>query len=387
MRTQQVVIRKLTDFNSSTMQTVLQPLVQQKPQIVFAFADCQYFEDANFSKKLKAQFPDSNVIGCSTAGEILNDGINSGSLVLTSALFKNPKIKFSSMTSKGIEDSEGMGTRLAETLAAPDLTAIFILVQGVNVNGSSVIEGIKKKVGDKVIITGGLAGDNGKFTKTFVMLNETVMNDGCVAIAFYGDSVKISFGSVGGWQAFGPSRKVTKVKSNILYEIDGVSALTVYKNYLGEFAKDLPGSALHFPLSILEHGEDKSDLIRTILGIDEKNGSLILAGDVPQDGNVRLMHAQTADLMKGASSAGELAGKGMTSAEAEESLGILVSCVGRKLAVGEEDIEEEVEAVRTSLKGAPVTGFYSNGEICPSAGVITDCRLHNQTMTITVFRD
>ncbi len=383
MKTEQVVIRKPTDFTSAKMQ----PLNKNNPQIIFAFADCNFFEDAGFAKKLKAEFPNANVIGCSTAGEIVNDGITSGGLVLTAATFKNPKIKLASEASKGIEDSEGMGHRLAAALAAPDLTAIFILAQGTNVNGSAMIQGMQKKVGNKVIITGGLAGDNGRFTKTFVMLNETVMNDGCAAIGFYGESVKVSFGSVGGWQAFGPSRKVTKVVGNILYEIDGVSALTVYKNYLGEFAKDLPGSALHFPLSVLEHGEDKSDLIRTILGIDEKNGSLILAGDVPQDGNVRLMHAQTTDLVKGAGQAADLAGKGILSVDAADSLGILVSCVGRKLVVGEEDIEEEIETVRASLKGAPVTGFYSNGEICPSAGVITDCRLHNQTMTITVFRD
>ncbi len=383
MKTEQIVIRKPADFNSAK----LQPLNKNNPQIIFAFADCNFFEDPGFAKKLKAEFPNANVIGCSTAGEIVNDGITSGSLVLTAATFKNPKIKLASEVSKGIEDSEAMGHRLATSLAAPDLTAIFILAQGTNLNGSAMIQGMQKKVGNKVIITGGLAGDNGRFTKTFVMLNDTVMTEGCAAIGFYGDAIKVSFGSVGGWQAFGPSRKVTRVVGNILYEIDGVSALTVYKNYLGEFAKDLPGSALHFPLSVLEHGEDKSDLIRTILGIDEKNGSLILAGDVPQDGNVRLMHAQTTDLVKGAGLAADLAGKGILSLDAADSLGILVSCVGRKLVVGEEDIEEEVETVRASLKGAPVTGFYSNGEICPSAGVITDCRLHNQTMTITVFRD
>ena len=279
MKTEQIVIQKPTDFNSAK----LQPLNKNNPQIIFAFADCNFFEDSGFAKKLKAEFPKAHVIGCSTAGEIVNDGISSGSLVLTAATFKNPNIKLASETSKGIEESEAMGHRLATALAAPDLTAVFILAQGTNINGSAMIQGIQKKVGNKVIITGGLAGDNGRFTKTFVMLDETVMNEGCAAIGFYGDSVKVSFGSVGGWQAFGPSRKVTKVIGNILYEIDGVSALTVYKNYLGEFAKDLPGSALHFPLSVLEHGEDKSDLIRTILGIDEKTGSLILAGDVPQD--------------------------------------------------------------------------------------------------------
>ena len=383
MKSEQVTFRKVSDFKPEK----LQPLVKQNPHLVFVFADCNFFEDANFVKGIKSQFGNANVIGCSTAGEIENNGTSTGGAVVTGLSFKNPKLKVTSTSSKGIEDSEGMGMRLAESLAAPDLNAIFVLGQGVKVNGSSLIQGLQKKAGEKVIITGGLAGDSARFAKTFVMLNEKTIEDGAVAIGFYGDSVKVSFGSVGGWQAFGPSRKVTKVESNILFEIDGTPALTVYKNYLGDFAKDLPGSALYFPLSVLTEGDDKTDLIRTILGVDEKNGILILAGDVPQDGHVRLMHAQTTDLVAGASKAADLAGKGMPSAEAESSFGILVSCVGRKLVVGDEDIEEEVEAVRASLHGIPVAGFYSNGEICPTNGFIKDCRLHNQTMTITVLRD
>jgi hypothetical protein len=45
--------------------------------------------------------------------------------------------------------------------------------------------------------------------------------------------------------------------------------------------------------------------------------------------------------------------------------------------------EEEVEAVCDALpRGTCITGFYSNGEIA-AWNFAGDCRLHNQTMTIS----
>ena len=237
-----------------------------------------------------------------------------------------------------------------------------------------------------MVITGGLAGDNADFKQTHVIFNDKSFGTGGVAVGFYGESVKVSYGSVGGWQPFGPARKVTKAEGNILFELDNSPALTVYKNYLGELAKELPGSALHFPLSLVGTGKEGADLIRTVLAIDEKNGSLILAGDIQANSQVRLMHAQKVELVHGAEEAGERANTGMSPQEAEGALAIMVSCVGRKIVMGQDDVADEVEAARSALAGAPTTGFYSYGEICPLTGVVDDCRLHNQTMTITCLR-
>ncbi len=67
-------------------------------------------------------------------------------------------------------------------------------------------------------------------------------------------------------------------------------------------------------------------------------------------------------------------------------LALLISCVGRKLVL-KQRTEEELEAVRDVLGPATaLTGFYSYGEICPSAPH-AGCELHNQTMTITTFTE
>ncbi len=237
-------------------------------------------------------------------------------------------------------------------------------------------------------MTGGLAGDGPRFQKTYTLINDTVSTDTAVALGFKGGEIKISYGSAGGWEPFGLERRVTRAVSNVLYELDGKPALQLYKEYLGEKAKELPSSGLLYPLCMLKEGiavggEDAASggLIRTILSVDEKEGSLVLAGDMPEGSTVRLMHAKTEGLIKGAQQASAQAcSPGMAG---KPCLGVLISCVGRKLVMGH-DVDEEVEAVKAAFGPKSVlTGFYSYGEICPSVQNDRKPCLHNQTMTVT----
>jgi hypothetical protein len=64
-------------------------------------------------------------------------------------------------------------------------------------------------------------------------------------------------------------------------------------------------------------------------------------------------------------------------------LAVAISCVGRRLVLGERT-EEEIEATLEALApGAELVGFYSYGEIGPHAEGF--CDLHNQTMTVTTI--
>jgi hypothetical protein len=232
-----------------------------------------------------------------------------------------------------------------------------------------------------VIITGGLAGDGSKFEKTLVGINKAPTEGKIVAIGFYGEHIKVSHGSMGGWDAFGPERLVTKATKNVLYELDGQPALDIYKNYLGEFSKDLPGSGLLFPLNV-RLNDDPNPVVRTILGINEEDKSLTFAGNIPVGSYARLMKANFERLIEGASDAAT------NSKEKVENpdLAILISCVGRKLVLNQR-IEEEVEVIRETFgNSTALTGFYSYGEIAPNSGY-SKCELHNQTMTITTFTE
>ena len=175
---------------------------------------------------------------------------------------------------------------------------------------------------------------------------------------------------------------VTKSKGNVLYELDSMSALELYKKYLGEYALDLPATGLLFPLSLYNEAGDHA-VVRTILAVDEAEQNLTFAGDIPEGSVVQLMQANFDRLVDGAIAAAE---NSLNNIAGSPDLAILISCVGRKLVL-KQRIEEEVEGVQEMLgQTTTLTGFYSYGEIAPET-FGDRCELHNQTMTITTFQE
>jgi hypothetical protein len=378
MKSVQVKLSAVSDFSSECKEALA-----LKPQLVLLFGHAAAFEEDGVARKVTKLFSESIVIGCSTAGEIASDGAHDNMLVLTCAKFANPTFKTATVAVNDMNHSFDAGKALASQLKSSDLTSVFLLGPGIDINGSGLVQGMQFVLGKDIPITGGLAGDGGAFKKTYTLLNQAVSDRAIVALGLCGNEVQVGFGSMGGWQTFGPIRRVTKSKANVMYELDGKPALELYKKYLGEKAKDLPVSGLLFPFALLKDNQDDSGLIRTILGVDEAAQSLIFAGDIPDGGLVRLMHATHDALIDGAKQAAEEVTTGHGIPGEQKGFGVLISCVGRKLVMGD-DVEDELDAVREVLGDSTVTGFYSYGEICPQTG-FSECRLHNQTMTITYF--
>jgi hypothetical protein len=276
------------------------------------------------------------------------------------------------------------GVKLAESLNKDELVHVFVLSDGLGVNGSDLAKGLQDTLPKNVSVTGGLAGDGSNFKETLVFSNGSrPEKDLVAALGFSGKRLRVGYGSAGGWDSFGPERLITRSKGNVLYQLDGRSALDLIKNYLGEHAKGLPAAGLLFPLSI-RMGSGETELVRTILSVNEEEQSLTYAGDIPQGKYGRLMKANFDRLIDGAVNAAKMCRP--ESGGSSPDLAILISCVGRKLVL-KQRIEEEVEGVREVLgEKTCLTGFYSYGEICPSrAG--GKCDLHNQTMTVTTFSE
>jgi hypothetical protein len=332
--------------------------------------------------RIKASLPQATLLGCSTAGEILGNEVTDGTLVVSLIKFRDARLKFTSAAINDSLASRDAGLRLAKDLTAPDLRGVFVLSDGLGVNGSQLVEGLTEALPEGVVITGGLAADGDRFERTWVILDGKPQSGFVTAAGLYGASLVIGHGSRGGWDIFGVDRKVTKSSANVLYELDGRPALSLYREYLGDLAKDLPSSALLFPL-LLKAGPSAEGVARTVLAIHDADQSMTFAGDLPVGATVQFMRANFDRVIAGASDAAALAGQGLQTGQ--PLVLVAISCVGRRLVL-KERTEEELEATLENLPPSTLqVGFYSYGEISPHAG--GSCQLHNQTMTLTAISE
>jgi len=353
-----------------------------KPQLVLAFGSTSLIGNPSVYGDLKERFPDATIISASTSGEIIGDSLFDETVVATAIQFEKTTIKAINTNFSDHSNSFEVGNYLIEQLLADDLAAVFVISDGSYINGSELVSGLNENRPAHVTVTGGLAGDGARFQQTLVGLDHTATNGEIVAIGFYGNHISVGHSSFGGWDEFGRERIVTKSEKNVLYELDGTNALDLYKEYLGPYLNELPGSALLFPLSVKIDAES-GNLVRTILSINEKEKSMTFAGNLPVGSQVRLMKANFEKLIDASTEAASAAiGKKAKTPQ----LAILISCVGRKLVL-QERTSEEVEAAKNIFgDDTTITGFYSYGEISPFSPN-TKCELHNQTMTITTFSE
>lgn len=351
-------------------------------QLILLFGGTSILREKKCYDEIKRVYPKAHLLGCSTAGEIYGTQVFDNSLVVTAVSFERTQLKGLKVPIYKMENSFNVGQLLAQSLDPEGLAHVFVLSDGLKINGSELVKGLIKNLPDSVSVTGGLSGDGAFFRETYVLWDGEPERDSIALVGLYGKYLKIGYASFGGWDPFGPERLITRSQGNVLYEFDGKSALALYKKYLGDHAKGLPSTGLLFPLSVrIKAGE--RGVVRTILSVNEEDQSMTFAGDVPEGAYARLMKANFDRLIDGAV---EAAKTSLDMIGAPPELAILISCVGRKLIL-KQRIEEELEGVRDVLGEQTVlSGFYSYGEISPFTKS-AQCELHNQTMTITAFSE
>jgi hypothetical protein len=361
--------------------------------LVLLFGATACIKDESLVGGIRQQYPNAQFLGSSTSGEICGTRVTQDTLVATVVRFEHTLIRGVQVDLVETPDCFLAAADLAQALPhsvfssssgeEAKLSHVFVLSDGLHVNGSELVRGLSVHLPAGISVTGGLAGDGERFLESYVLMNGAPAQHRIAALGFYGSRLKIGCGSLGGWEPIGPERLVTRSKGNVLFELDGQSALGQYKSYLRVQANDLPAAGLLFPLSLSGKGNAPA-VVRTVLSVDEKAQSLTFAGDVPEGMSARFMKAGVDGLIDGAVGAAKC-GLDVLGGESPD-LAILISCVGRKLVLRER-IEEEVEGVRKVLgERAVLAGYYSYGEIAPfRRGAKTE--LHNQTMTITTFAE
>ncbi|WP_373990812.1 FIST signal transduction protein [Duganella sp. BuS-21] len=360
----------------------------RQPDLIFLFEATELALEGKQLASLRQRFPGTPIVGCSSGTIIEGQYVADDSATALAVGFDHTPVRLATHPCPGPEHSREAGRALGARLAAADLSALLILSDGLHVNGSALIAGLRAEVGEDVAISGGLAGDGPRFARTLVHADGAPQSQLVAAIGFYGPHIQITHGSVGGWDVFGPNRTVTASTGQVLQSLDHKPALDLYERYLGDEAADLPSSALLYPLQIWDVERPRHSLVRTVTAIDREARAMGFAGNIPQGWHARLMRGRLEGLIDGASDAAQHALDAMRarSPGATPQLCLTISCVGRRLLMGQRT-EEEVRGVAEVLgAGVEQIGFYSYGEIAPhqDSGV---CDLHNQTMTLTLFAE
>jgi len=368
---------------SLTAKMTLKDLPSASPlpsaNLVLVFGSVKRFGEAKLQSILKARYPTAQIIGCSTSGEITATGVFDDSLQITAVLWEKTVQRVTHTKMSGMQNSYETAVGIARQLKSDELKAILLYSDGLNVNGSELLEGFKSVLGE-IPLMGGMAGDGFNFSQTLQIFNDTISDGLVIAVGLYGKNLIASTGVGRGWKPYGPPRKVTKSEKNVVLELDGKPALPLYNMYIGaQTAKGLPGSGLKFPFAIIEEGKRDIEKIRTLLAIDSANNSLTFAGNVDEGETVRFCQSTHDRLVEGAGDAAHLVTNHTSTNQA--GLAICVSCVGRK-GVMAEQVVDEVKLVQQILGAqTALTGFYSYGEFAPRPDT-SDSVLHNQTMTI-----
>lgn len=357
--------------------------LELKAPLVLALGNRFMLEEKGIHEELRQKFPDGHIVFGSTSGDITAEYVSDQSITVTAIEFEKTafQIETSNLLTSDV-DSFKTGEQLIKKFNTEGLKHVFVVSEGSLINGSQLAKGMNAAVNSSVLITGGLCGDAARFEKTLASYNEDPKQGEIIAIGFYGETFEASFAIHGGWIPFGPERIVTSSQTNVLFELDNQPALDLYKKYLGEKSKELPGAALLYPLNV-KSANEKQSYVRTILNIDEEANAMVLAGDIPANSRVQLMMTNVDNI----ANASELAARqAIEKRNTKPQLALLVSCIGRKLVL-DQRVEEEIEEV-VSVVGDTTTicGFYSYGEIAPFNSEM-NCQLHNQTMTITLISE
>ena len=329
--------------------------------------------DTRVNKKVLDQIldelPNAKIIGCTTAGEIMNNEVLADQIVISISLFEKTTIKLGFVKPGS---NKSMVAQLADNLISTNTKGLLlfpIIFKG-NINVDGFVKSLFTSFPELPVFGGG-AGDNSNFKEQYNFLGNSISNIGIAVAAFNSDDLLIETNYSFNWKPIGNELKVTSVDKNTLHEIDHRPALEVFEEYLGDEAtKGLPLSSLEFPMVFQE---DDVLVARVITAIE--GNSLVLTAPVKKNATFQFSFGVRKSAIEHANSlATYIADKPIESIMA-------FSCVARlnflQSAANKELINFHLIA--------PVSGFFTYGEIFHSPG--ENSYYLNETLTLAFFSE
>jgi hypothetical protein len=353
---------------TEVIEQCLSDLAGQKPQAGMLFCAID-FDHALILKTLRHAFPDLELIGCTSDGEVSSKRqFQEDSLTLT--LFSSDTVKILAGLGKDLgKDADAATAEAIATAGLTDQTRLCLTVpDGLSANGVTLTKALQKAIGPKVVLAGGTAADQWNFTQTYQFYGnaqgDQVLSDSLPILLFSGDLL-ISHGVSSGWQPISRMGVVTRSDGPIVYEIDYQPATNFYHFYLNTFI-DLKSTRLtgEYPLAVFETPEKEDFYLRAPLSGKYPLGeSIRFMGDVPQGARVQVTHASGDELIAATQLSIQQAQQNYPGKHPAALL--IFSCSARRWLLGPRTREEYDLCKQIIDPDLPVCGFYTYGEIAP----------------------
>ncbi len=335
-------------------------------QVFTSECDLQFISQlADF---FRTQFPLASLIGATTDGEICNGEVLTDSTVISFSIFEITTLH--TFISNECRDFFQAGAQLAKSIVGKDTKVILSFIDGLSGNGEEFLKGISS-IEKKVIVAGGLAGDNAMFTKTYVFTKEQIVSCGVVGVSLSSQFLRVFTDYSFDWQIVGKVLTITKAEKNRVFTIDDRTAVEAYSYYLGEgLSEQLPKVGIEFPLIIQKKG---LTVARAPIA-KEDDGSLIFAGNVNTGDKVQFGCGDFDSILN------------ETQSHIDKLFTIPVetlfiySCMARRRFIPNEIHHETM--VYNEI--APTSGFYTYGEFFSYR---TQKELLNQSMTVLALSE
>lgn len=351
-------------------------LGEKMPQAGLLFAGIDHDHQALLDG-IEARYPDIQLIGCTTHGEISSDGFAEDSVVLM--LLHSAGIQFRTAVAENVaSDPEARAQQVATDAlnGLGDPVQLCIAVsESIGVNTTRLLGELGRTIGPRVPVCGGLAGDQLRFEKTYQFCNAKVYSDAVAVLLMAGD-VQVSTGVASGWEPIGAEHRVTQTEEMFVHAIDGEPARDLWLKYFG--TDELVG-ARHLIAVYPDPEENDVDSSRFYLSAPlswSEDGALVMSPPIPTGARFRFANATRDQILAGTSSAIASARGGYSKTAPDAAL--IFSCAGRHGFLGTR-VRREIDLFKEQIgEDVPTVGFYTYGEFCPFEGSSVQ-RAHGST--------
>ncbi len=306
-------------------------------------------------------------IGATSSGEFINGHQSQGAIaiMLLDISRDHYSICFEDTHDKDLADAAKEVTDISLSKfknPAFVLCSTCLSVKGEMYDGVTLIQSIQRNAGNDAEIFGGMAGDDGTLTGTYVFTGNQSTDEGFAVLILDNDRIRVRGVAVSGWKPLGTVRTVTKCEDGWMYSIDGKQALEMYLRYLGESLHNTDGEqknfveeiSFYYPFLALDDGDP---VLRTPMAVDREKNAIKLDFPIPEGKQLQFTMPPDFDIVETVlNHATAMKAKNDSGADAL----LIFSCLGRLSALGPM-VQQENEGLQEIWK-APMAGFFSYGE-------------------------